>query len=92
MKSKIIICRKDHICDTCLKTVIKKGDKAQYDEFKFPKYDDKDNQIGIEYGKYYMCEPCQKELDKDIMNAVGSIMIENCIETVNEYYAPTSKQ
>jgi uncharacterized protein YlaI len=89
MKSRVVTCRKPHVCDTCQNTVIQKGDKAQYDEFRFAKYDDNDNQIGIQYGKYYMCEDCQKELDKDIMDAVGSLMIENCINTVNEYYAPT---
>jgi hypothetical protein len=45
---KIVKCRKDYKCNQC-ESIIKKGEKALYGSERRPKYDENDNQIGIEY-------------------------------------------
>ncbi len=45
---KIVRVRKDRICDACLKR-IKKGELCNFYSGRNPRYNDDDEQIGIEY-------------------------------------------
>lgn len=61
MKGKIVVTRKPHKCDFC-DIEIPKGSQTLFEEFKSPRYDDKDNQIGIVFNRFYMCNGCKNEL------------------------------
>ncbi len=50
---KIIKTRAVHKCSLC-GFDIKKGSLAEYEQWRAPKYDDNDNQIGIEYCKVWI--------------------------------------
>lgn len=59
---KIVKARKTHKCDGCDKE-IQPGEYYLYGEGKGPKYEHDpnvhtDNQIGIEYYKYHLCDAC----------------------------------
>lgn len=56
---KRIKARKEHHCDSC-DGIIKKGENYDLLDTRIPKFDDKDNQIGIEFFKL-RCHP--KELN-----------------------------
>jgi len=47
---KIVKARKDHECESC-QQLIKKGELYELLKARIPKFDDKDNQIGIEFIK-----------------------------------------
>ena len=64
-KEKIITARKDWTCHSC-DNIIKKGDKYLYGEGRAPRYDEIDNQIGIQYYKYRICLSCKTKADKEI--------------------------
>lgn len=49
---RLIKTRKDHECSSCNR-VISKGSKAIFQQWRAPKFDSEDNQIGIEYVKLY---------------------------------------
>jgi|ETNvirome_6_1000_1030641.scaffolds.fasta_scaffold00690_6 hypothetical protein len=58
--------RKEHKCTYCERT-IKKGELAGFISGRLPRYDEDENQIGIEYFKIYECnnsEQCVKEQDR----------------------------
>ena len=52
---KLIKTRTEHECSSCNR-VIPKGSKANFMQWRAPKFDGDDNQIGIEYVKLYNCE------------------------------------
>ena len=56
---KKVKCRKDHIC-ACCEQIIKEGQYANFMSIKLPRFDNKDNQIGIEYYK------CWLHIDPDV--------------------------
>lgn len=51
---RIVKVRKKHLCHICEKD-INIGEKAEFYNFKSPKYDDNYIQIGIEYCRFYIC-------------------------------------
>ncbi len=67
----IVKTRKIHTCGHCKKQ-IPIGTKCDYEEFRFPVYDDYDKQTGIEYFKEWLCPTCfemfqadQEEMEKE---------------------------
>jgi hypothetical protein len=49
-----IITRKNHKCTFCERTILK-GSACMFDKGKAPRYDNDDNQIGIEFWKAWLC-------------------------------------
>lgn len=49
-----VVTRKPHKCDYC-ERIIQPNSKMTLHEYKLPKYDDEENQIGIEYYRGYTC-------------------------------------
>ena len=67
MKDKIVKARKDYKCAFC-DSDIKKGDHHQYGKTRTPKFDDNDDQIGIEYAEWRLCldnEKCTKTYEEN---------------------------
>ncbi len=70
MIDKFVVCRKEHVCDSC-KKIIKKGQEAKYISWKAPKYKEHeldymyDIQDGIEYVKLYICTECEEEVRRE---------------------------
>ena len=46
--------RKRYVCDCCEKT-IQKGQKYRYQSYRWPRVDENDRQIGIEYAAFRSC-------------------------------------
>jgi len=65
MESKTVKVRKNHNCDSCT-GLIHKGETALFDSYKTGRYDDNDKQIGIEFSRYYMCQKCMKEHERNL--------------------------
>jgi len=67
MKDKLVKTRKEHKCDYCFE-IIPKGDTAIFMSYRGAVYDDGDNQIGIEYLKFYFHKDddyCDKLVNRD---------------------------
>ena len=79
---KEIKARKEWICDKC-GGVIHKGEVYCLEESRFPKYDDNDNQIGVEFYKH-------RYHNRECINAllyVGNpkVYIENCSKGIHSW-------
>ena len=57
MKDKKVKTRKEHICGVCEKT-IEKGSIATFGSCRMAKYNTEEEQIGIQYVKYHICNNC----------------------------------
>jgi cytochrome c peroxidase len=51
---KLVKIRKQHNCYICHR-IMSVGEIADYHNFKSPRYDDNDKQVGIEYLRFYIC-------------------------------------
>lgn len=52
-----IVARTEHLCATCGST-IKTGDKCDFQEFRAPRHNEAEKQVGIEYCKFWYCMDC----------------------------------
>lgn len=55
MDNKIVKTRKAHNCNYC-GNEIPKGSNAEYFSFRVGRFDEKDNQIGVQYIKFHQHE------------------------------------
>ncbi len=54
----LVKARKVHTCDSCKKETIRIGDIYEYESFREPRFNDRDEQVGIEYVKICICKNC----------------------------------
>jgi len=73
--NKIVKTRKMHKCSCCEKD-IPKGSEAIFSSWKGARYDDYENQIGIEFHRYYYCFNAINSIIEDEEH--GTILIPEC--------------
>lgn len=60
--------RKDRQCDYCFDAnEMKKGKSAYFEEGRTGRYDDKDNQIGVDFYRNYACIGCHSEMTTTLL-------------------------